>query len=135
MKRLAAIAGAAALITGFVTGTLITIRDEAWPGRGGTETIFQIGFLFSAYAFLIALPLGTALSFTLSPVMAATGLNNPLLHLAIGLLIGLLAHLLVDVGIGERIDRSEDFLGGTLAGGAAGLLWWFFVQRHEEEAR
>ncbi len=132
---MAVIAAVAALIAGFVTGTLSTIRDEAWPGRGGMEAIFQVGFLFSLYGYLIALPVGALLAFTLSPWMAMTGVDHPLLHLAIGLALGLSINLLVDLGIGERIDRPEDFLGGTLAGGAAGLLWWFYVQRHEEKAR
>ena len=130
-----AIAATAALIAGFVTGTLLTIRDEAWPGRGGMEAIFQTGLLFSAYAFLITLPVGAALAFTLSPLLAGSTLDGPTLHVVIGLALGLLVSLIVDLGIGERIDRAEDFLGGTLAGGAAALLWWFKVQRHEEKAQ
>lgn len=132
--RLAGAAAVAALIAGTITGTLLTIKDEAWPERGGMEAVVQISLLFSGYAFLLALPIGAALALTLAPLMASRRAGGPLLHAAIGLAIGLLAHLLVDIGIGERIDRPEDFIGGTLAGGAAGLIWWFSVQRHEQKA-
>lgn len=125
--RLAAVAGAAALIAGSVTGTLLTIEDEAWPGRGGLEAVLQISALFSAYAFAVALAVGALFSATLSPLMARRG---PFAHLLAGLPLGLSVHLLVDVAIGERIDSAEDWLGGTAAGAAAGPLWWLLVQRH-----
>ena len=132
--RLAGTAAAAALIAGSVTGTLSTMRDEAWPGRGGMEAVFQISLLFSAYCFVVTTAVGILLAGTLSPLMRRPGLGNPGAHFAVGLLVGLAIHLLVDLAIGERIDRAEDFLGGTLAGGAAGLIWWFAVQRHEQKA-
>lgn len=132
--RLAAAAAVAALIAGTITGTLLTIEDEAWPGRGGMEAVVQMSLLFSGYAFLVALPVGAALAFTLSPLMAAWRVGGPLLHAAIGAAIGLLVHLTVDLGIGERIEEAEDFLGGTLGGAAAALIWWFAVQRHEQKA-
>jgi hypothetical protein len=126
-RGLAAVAAAAALIAGSVTGTLLTIEDEAWPGRGGYEAVFQMSLLFTGYAFAVALSVGVLLSFTLSPLMARRG---PLAHLLAGLPIGLAVHLLVDAAIGERIDSAEDWVGGTLAGAAAGPLWWLLVQRH-----
>lgn len=124
--RLLAVAGVAALIAGSITGTLLTIEDEAWPGRGGLEAVLQISALFTGYAFAVALAAGALLSVTLSPLMAGRG---PIAHLLAGLALGLCVHLLVDVAIGERIDSAEDWLGGTLAGAAAGLLWWLLVQR------
>jgi len=132
--RLAGTAAAAALIAGTVTGTLLTIRDEAWPGRGGMEAVAQSSLLFSAYAFAVALPIGALLAATLSPVMRRPAFANPAAHVLVGLLIGVVVHLLVDFAIHERIDRAEDFLGGALAGAAAGLSWWFAVQRHEQKA-
>jgi hypothetical protein len=125
--RLAAVAGAAALIAGCVTGTLLTIEDEAWPGRGGMKAVLQVSALFTAYAFPVALAAGALLAVTLSPLMARRG---PLAHLLAGLPLGLGVHLLVDVAIGERIDSAEDWIGGALAGAAAGPLWWLLVQRH-----
>lgn len=125
--RLVAVAAVAALIAGSVTGTLLTIEDEAWPGRGGLKAVLQISALFSAYAFAVALAVGALLAVALSPLMAKRG---PLAHLLAGLPIGLGVHLLVDAAIGERIDSAEDWLGGTLAGAAAGPLWWLLVQRH-----
>jgi hypothetical protein len=129
--RLVAVAAVAALIAGSITGTLLTIEDEAWPARGGLTAVLQISALFSAYAFAVALAAGALLTATLSPVMARRG---PLAHLLAGLPLGLSVHLLVDAAIGERIDSAEDWVGGTLAGGAAGPLWWFLVQRHLEKA-
>ncbi|HEX8308993.1 MAG TPA: hypothetical protein VF645_11320, partial [Allosphingosinicella sp.] len=46
-----------------------------------------------------------------------------------GLPLGLAVHLLVDTAIGERVDSPRDWIGGTLAGAAAGPLWWLLVQR------
>jgi hypothetical protein len=132
--RLLAIAVAAALIAGSITGTLLTIEDEAWPGRGGLKAVWQISLLFSGYAFLVALPVGGLLSTTLSPALLRFKLASPLPNLVVGSALGLLVHLTVDVSIQERIDAPEDFLGGIIAGGAAGLLWWFAVQRHEKRA-
>ena len=126
--RLFGVAAVAAVIAGSVTGTLLTIDDEAWPGRGGMKAMFQISALFSAYAFAIALPAGILLSLTLAPAMARAG---PVAHVVAGLLIGLALHLLVDLAIGERIDAWEDFIGGALAGAAAALLWWATGQRRE----
>ena len=131
VARLIAAAAVAALIAGSMTGTLLVIDDEAWPGRGGMEAVFQISALFSAYAFPVAAPVGVALLWGLSPRMQRPPFANPAAHLGAGLLLGLLVHLAVDLVIGERIDSREDFIGGTLAGGVAGLLWWFSVQRHE----
>ena len=124
--RLVAVAAVAALIAGCITGTLLTIEDEAWPERGGMKAIFQISTLFTGYAFAVALAVGALLWITLSPVMARRG---PLAHLLAGLPMGLGAHLLVDVAIGERINSPQDWIGGTLAGAAAGPLWWLLVQR------
>jgi hypothetical protein len=124
--RLAAVAGLAALIAGSVTGTLLTTEDEAWPGRGGMKAVLQISALFSGYAFAVALAVGALLSVTLSPLMAKRG---PLAHLLAGLPLGLSVHLMVDVAIGEHIDSAEDWLGGTLAGAAAGPLWWLLMRR------
>ncbi|HEX8513703.1 MAG TPA: hypothetical protein VF688_11430 [Allosphingosinicella sp.] len=124
--RLVAVAAVAALIAGSITGTLLTIEDEAWPGRGGMKAIFQISALFTGYAFAVALAVGALLSVTLSPLMARRG---PLAHLLAGLPLGLSVHLLVDAAIGERIDSPQDWLGGTLAGAAAGPLWWHVFQR------
>lgn len=124
--RLLAAAAVAALIAGSITGTLLTVEDEAWPGRGGMKAVFQRSALFTGYAFAVALAVGALLSVTLSRLMAGRG---PLAHLMAGLPIGLGVHLLVDVAIGERIDSAEDWLGGTLAGAAAGPLWWLLVQR------
>jgi hypothetical protein len=129
--RLVAVAGVAALIAGSITGTLLTIEDEAWPGRGGIEAVLQISALFTGYAFAVALAIGALLSVTLSPLLARRG---PLAHLLAGLPLGLGVHLLVDAAIGEPIDSAEDWVGGTLAGGAAGPIWWFLVQRHLEKA-
>lgn len=125
--RLAAVAAAAALIAGSITGTLLTIEDEAWPARGGIEAVLQISALFSAYAFAPALAAGALLAIALSPLMARRG---PLAHLIAGLPLGLSVHLLVDVAIGERIDSAQDWIGGTAAGAVAGPLWWLLVQRH-----
>jgi hypothetical protein len=125
--RLLAAAAVAALIAGSITGTLLTIEDEAWPGRGGMKAVLQISALFTGYAFAVAFAAGALLSVTLSPLMARRG---PLAHLLAGLPLGLGVHVLVDVAIGERIDSAEDWLGGTLAGAAAGPLWWLLVQRH-----
>jgi hypothetical protein len=124
--RLIAVAAAAALIAGPITGTLLTIEDEAWPERGGMKAVLQISVLFTGYAFTVALAAGALLSATLSPLMARRG---PLAHLLAGLPLGLGVHLLADVAIGERIDSAEDWLGGALAGAAAGPLWWLLVQR------
>lgn len=124
--RLIAVAAVAALIAGCATGTILTVEDEAWPERGGLEAVLQISALFSGYAFAVALTAGALLSLTLSPLMAGRG---PVAHLLAGLPLGLGVHLLVDVGIGERIDSAEDWLGGTLAGAAAGPLWWLLLQR------
>ena len=132
--RLAAVAGVAALIAGSITGTLLTIEDEAWPGRGGMKAVLQISVLFSAYAFAVALAVGALLSLTLSPLLAKASRPGPFVHLLAGLPLGLGVHLLVDAAIGERIDSAEDWLGGTAAGAAAGPLWWFLVQRHLEKA-
>ncbi len=129
--RLIAVAGVAALVAGSITGTLLTLEDEAWPGRGGIEAVLQISALFTGYAFAVALAAGALLSVTLSPLLAPRG---PVAHLLAGLPLGLGVHLLVDAAIGERIDSAEDWVGGTLAGGAAGPLWWFLVQRHLEKA-
>jgi hypothetical protein len=125
--RLIAVAGVSALIAGSITGTLLTIEDEAWPGRGGFKAVLQISALFTGYAFAAALAAGAVLSITLSPLLARRG---PVAHLLAGLPIGLGVHLLVDSAIGERIDSAEDWLGGTLAGAAAGPMWWLLVQRH-----
>ncbi|HEX8309078.1 MAG TPA: hypothetical protein VF645_11750 [Allosphingosinicella sp.] len=124
--RLAAVAAVAALIAGCITGTLLTIEDEAWPARGGMKAVVQISALFSAYALPVTLAVGALLAITLSPLMARRG---PFAHLLAGLPIGLGIHFLVDVAIGERIDSPEDWLGGTAAGAAAGPLWWLLVQR------
>src|SRR5688500_11103593 len=129
--RVAAVAVVAALIAGSITGTLLTIEDEAWPARGGLKAVLQISALFSAYAFPVALALGALLLVTLSPLMARRG---PLAHLLAGLPLGLGAHLMVDVSIGERIDSVEDWLGGAAAGAAAGPLWWLLVQRRAKPA-
>ena len=129
--RLLAVAAAAALIAGTVTGTLLVMEDEAWPARGGFKAVLQVSALFTAYAFAVALAVGALLSVTLSPLMARRG---PLPHLLAGLPIGLEVHLLVDAAIGERIDSYEDWLGGALAGAASGPLWWLLVQRHLEKA-
>ena len=129
--RLVTVAGVAALIAGCITGTLLTVEDEAWPARGGMKAVFQISTLFTGYAFAVALAAGALLSVAVSPLMARRG---PLAHLLTGLPLGLSVHLLVDVAIGERIDSAEDWLGGTLAGAAAGPLWWFLVQRHLQKA-
>ena len=131
--RLVLVAGAAALIAGCIAGTQLTIEDEAWPGRGGLEAVLQISALFTAYAFPIALALGALLSVTLSPLMTRAG-GGFWPCLAAGLALGLAAHLLVDAAIGERIDSSEDWLGGTAGGAVAGALWWFLVQRHLKKA-
>jgi hypothetical protein len=131
VSRLLAVTAAAALIAGCVTGTLLTIEDEAWPARGGLKAVFQISLLFTAYAFAVALSAGALLSAILSPLMRRRG---PLAHLAAGLPIGLGIHLLVDLAIGERIDSPEDWLGGSLAGAAAGPLWWLLVQRRLDPA-
>lgn len=128
--RLLAVAAAAALIAGSITGTLLTIEDEAWPARGGMKAVFQVSALFSGYAFAVALAVGALLSVTLAPLMARRG---PIAHLLAGLPLGLSVHLLVDVAIGERIDSAEDWLGGTLAGAAAGPLWWHLVQSRLRE--
>ncbi len=124
--RLIAVAAVAALIAGSITGTLLTVEDEAWPARGGLEAALRISALFTGYAFAVALAAGALLAATLSPLMAR---RRPLAHLFAGLPLGLGLHLLVDVAIGERIDSAEDWLGGTLAGAAAGPLWWLLVQR------
>lgn len=125
--RLVAVAAVAALIAGSITGTLLTIEDEAWPARGGLKAVLQISALFTGYAFAVALAAGALLSVTLSPLLARRG---AVAHLLAGLPLGLGLHLLVDAAIGERIDSAEDWLGGTLAGAAAGPLWWLLVQRH-----
>lgn len=127
--RLLAVAGVAALIAGSITGTLLTIEDEAWPGRGGMKAVFQISVLFTGYAFAVALVVGALLSVTLSPLMARRG---PFAHLLAGTPLGLGLHFLVDTAIGEPIDSARDWLGGTLAGAAAGPLWWLLVQRRLE---
>jgi hypothetical protein len=132
--RLIAVAGAAAGIAGSIAGTQLTLRDEAWPERGGIEGLLQVCALFTAYAFPVALAVGALLAVTLSPLTARRGPGGPLPHLLAGLPLGLGVHLLVDVAIGERVDSAEDWLGGTVAGGAAGPLWWFLVQRHLEKA-
>ncbi len=129
--RLLAVAAIAALIAGSVTGTLLTIEDEAWPGRGGLKAVVQVSILFTGYAFAVALAVGVLLWVGLSPLMARRG---PLAHGLAGLSVGLGAHLLVDAAIGERIDSAEDWLGGALAGAAAGPSWWLLVQRHFEKA-
>ena len=129
--RLVAVAAVAALVAGSITGTFLTIEDDAWPERGGMKAVVQISILFTGYAFAVALAVGALLSLTLSPLMARRG---PLAHLFAGLPLGLGVHLLVDAAIGERIDSAEDWLGGTLAGASAGPLWWFLVQRHLEKA-
>ena len=133
-RRLVAIAAVAAVIAGSITGTLLTIDDEAWPARGGIEAVFQISALFSAYAFPIALLVGVLLSLTLFPLMRRGGVDGVGVHVIIGLLIGAAVHLLVDVAINDQIDEVRDVIGGTLAGGAAGLIWWFAVRRHEQRA-
>lgn len=125
--RLAAVAAVAALIAGSITGTLLTVEDEAWPARGGMKAVFQVSALLTGYAFAVALAVGALLAATLSPLMAKRG---PLAHGLAGLPIGLAVHLLVDVAIGERIDSAEDWLGGAVAGATAGPLWWRLVQRH-----
>lgn len=130
--RVAAVAAVAALIAGCVTGTLLTVEDEAWPGRGGIEAVLQISALFSVYAFPVALAAGALLAVTLAPLMERRG---PLAHLLAGLPAGLCVHLLVDAAIGERIDSAEDWLGGSLAGAAAGPLWWLLVRRRLGKAR
>jgi hypothetical protein len=127
------VAGAAALIAGSITGTLLTLEDPAWPARGGMKDLLQACALFTAYAFAIATAAGALLSATLSRLMARRG-AGPLPHLLAGLPLGLGIHLLADVAIAERIDSARDWLGGTLAGAAAGPLWWFLVQRHLEKA-
>ena len=132
--RLLAVAGAAALIVGGITGTQLTLEDPVWPERGGIEGLLQTCALFTVYAFAVALAVGALLSVTLSPLMARRGPSGPLAHLLAGIPLGLSVHLLVDVAIGERLDSAEDWLGGTIAGGAAGPLWWFLVQRHLEKA-
>ncbi|HEX9964972.1 MAG TPA: hypothetical protein VGB04_08305 [Allosphingosinicella sp.] len=129
--RLLTVAAVAALIAGCITGTLLVIEDEAWPGRGGLKAVLQVSALFTGYAFAVALAAGALLSVTLSPLMTRRG---PLAHLLAGLPLGFGLHLLADAFIGERIDSAEDWLGGTLAGAAAGPFWWFLVQRHFEKA-
>jgi hypothetical protein len=124
--RLLAVAAVAALVAGSITGTFLTLEDEAWPGRGGIKALLQISALFTGYAFAVALAAGALLSATLSPLMVRRG---PLAHLLAGLPLGLGIHLLVDVAIGERIDSADDWIGGALAGAAAGPLWWLLVQR------
>ncbi len=126
VARLAAVAGVAALLAGSITGALLTIEDEAWPGRGGITALLQMSALFSAYAFPVALAAGALLSGTLSPLMARRG---PLAHGLAALPVGAGVHLLVDLAIGERIDSAQDWLGGAVAGAAAGPLWWLLVQR------
>jgi hypothetical protein len=106
---------------------LLTIEDEAWPARGGFKALIQISALFTAYALPLALAVGSLLAVTLSPLMTRRG---PLAHLLAGLPIGLGVHLLADVAIGERIDSPQDWIGGALAGAAAGPLWWLLAQRH-----
>ena len=130
--RLAAVAGAAALIAGCITGTLLTIEDEAWPARGGFKAVIQISALFTAYAFPLALAVGALLAVTLSPLLAR---RAPLAHLLAGLPLGLGVHLLVDAAIGERIDSLQDWIGGALAGAAAGPLWWLLCRRHFRPGR
>jgi hypothetical protein len=132
--RLLAVAGAAALVAGSVTGTLLTLEDPVWPERGGLEGLLQACALFTAYAFAVALAVGALLAVTLSPLMEKAGRPGPLAHLLASLPLGLGVHLLVDVAIGERVDSAGDWLGGTVAGGAAGPLWWFLVQRHLKKA-
>jgi hypothetical protein len=124
--RVAAVAAVAALVAGCVTGTLLTVEDEAWPGRGGMKAVIQISALFSLYAFPAALAAGALLAVTLAPLMVRRG---PAAHLLAGLPLGVGIHLLVDAAIGERIDSAEDWLGGALAGAAAGPLWWLLVRR------
>lgn len=125
-SRLIAVAAVAAPIAGSITGTFLTVEDEAWPERGGLEAVLQISALFTGYAFAVALAAGALLSVTLSPLMARRG---PIAHGLASLPLGLGVHLLVDAAIGERIDSPEDWLGGTLAGASAGPLWWLLVQR------
>ena len=129
------VAGAAALVNGCILGTQMTIEDEAWPARGGIEALIQMWLIFGAYSFIVATAVGALLSVTLSPLMANAGIGGPTLFLCLGLLLGLSIHLLADIAIRERIDSSEDFLGGTVAGGVAGLLWWYSVQRHIQKVR
>jgi hypothetical protein len=131
VKPLIGVAAVAALIAGCITGTQLTIEDHAWPARGGMEAVVQISILFTLYAFPVALAAGAFAWFALQPLMARAGLDGPISHLAVGLLLGLAVHLLVDLGIRERIDGSEDFAGGAVAGGVAGLLWWLLVRRRE----
>ena len=126
-SRLATVAAVAALIAGCITGTLLTLEDEAWPERGGLKAVIQISALFSAYALPVALAVGALLAVTVSPLLARRG---PLAHLLAGLPLGLGVHLLVDAAIGERIDSPQDWIGGALAGAAAGPLWWLLHQRH-----
>ena len=132
VTRLLAIAGIAAAIAGTVTGTFLVVEDEAWPARGGYEAILQLSTMFTIYALVVTVPLGFALSVTLSPLMRRFGAAE---HLVMGAVIGAAAHLLVDLAIAERVDGLEDFLGGALAGIAAGLLWWFSNRRLQTEAR
>lgn len=132
--RVLGIALLAAAIAGSITGTQLTIEDEAWPGRGGYEAVVQISLLFTLYALVVTVPLGALLSATLAPFMARRGLDRPLPHLMVGLATGTAAHLLVDVAIRERIDGAEDFVGGMVAGGVAGLLWWNGSRRDQEKA-
>ena len=130
VRRLIAVAAVAALIAGSVTGTLVTLEDEAWPGRGGLKAVLQISLLFTGYAFPISLAVGALLAVSLSPLTAKRG---PLGHLLAALPIGLGVHLLIDAAIGERIDSAQDWIGGAAAGAAAGPLWWLLVQRHRPE--
>ena len=121
------------MIAGCIAGTQLTIEDPVWPERGGIEALVQICLLFTGYAFVVAVAVGAAASFILPPIMARAGIAGPYAHAAAGLVLGLSVHLLVDLAIRERIDGSEDWLGGTVAGAAAGLLWWFLNRRGRQE--
>ena len=123
-------AGAAALVAGTITGTQVTVEDPVWPERGGIEALVQICLMFTAYGFAVAVAMGVLASVTLAPLMARAGLTGAGPHVAAGLALGLAVHLLVDIAIRERIDGTEDWLGGTIAGAVAGLLWWF-LSRHD----
>ena len=120
----------AAAVAGVITGTQLTIEDEAWPGRGGVKAVLQMSMLFATYAFAVALPVGLLLWLTLSRALKDSGAPA---HVLAGAAIGGLVHILVCIAIRERIDGSEDFLGGTAAGAAAGWLWGRVVSRKGRE--
>jgi hypothetical protein len=131
VRRVFPIAVVAALVAGTITGTQLTIEDDAWPRRGGLEAVLQISLLFTGYALAVTLPVGLLMGAALDRPMASSG---PFAHAAVGAAIGCAVHLLVFLAIRERIDGSEDFIGGTIAGAVAGLLWWKLARREQRKA-